>query len=196
VKWLSKFKIGIDKDNLFTVGRMVSVFRIDTEELCQESRDVRGELKKRTLDKKVNTVRVSCSDMSTAVKNELRYNLLKSPLIFLQAFETGETEKEDRTSISRTSVKIMPTSRRFITITSVVLASAPTGTNYYTGGSFDEETYLIALGASLPDEGDNQAVIVSYNYKGWKGSVKASSVRVAMPKLIEIWSLNFILKGK
>jgi len=195
VKWLGNFKIGIDKDNLFTVGRMVSIFRINPIELCTETRDVRGYLKKVSLDKKVDIVEVFCSDMSTAVKNELQYNLMKSNLIFLQAFETGEEEKEDRTSISRTSVKIMPTSKRFITITSVVLASAPTGTNYYTGGSFDEETYLITLGASLPDEGANQAVIVSYNYKGWKGSVKETFIEPLSPKKIEVWSLGFKLTG-
>ena len=49
------------------------------------------------------------------------------------------------------------------TLTNVV-AVGGTGTNYYTGGSYDDASYTITLGTPLPT---SSPCYVTYSYTGW-----------------------------
>ena len=195
--WLSYWQIGEDKTDLTSMGTMKTSFSVNHEEVKKQSRDVQGNLKKISLDKTVDTIRVNCSNMTQQVCDQLEYVLLNArAMIYLKAFDAGRTDKQNRVSTSLTTVKMVKTSRRFISISSVVLASAPSGTNYFTGGSYDEDTYILNLGTSLPAGGGaNQEVIVTYTYKGWKGAVTVDNITMATRKEAEVFNLSFSMEG-
>lgn len=195
--WLGRFLIGTSESNIEEIGRMKSEFSINVEEMTQKSRDVRGDLRKVSLDKIVDTVKVRCSDMTKEVADKLLQKIINTrEMIYLKVFENGKKDIQYRLSSSRDTVKLTRMSRRFITIESVVLASEPAGTNYYSGGNYDEENYIIHLGTPLPEEGgDNQEVIVRFSYRGWKGVVDRASIVTHEVKETGLWKVNFTLEG-
>ena len=56
-----------------------------------------------------------------------------------------------------------------ITVTGVFDNALLTGTNYYTGGSYDDATRTIALGTPLPPD---SLCYVTYIYTGWLVSME------------------------
>jgi len=63
-----------------------------------------------------------------------------------------------------------------ITIDGVFLNPAGTGTNYWTGGSYNSSTFTITLGTPLPIA--TPAVFVSYTYTGWLVMMKSLSHKI------------------
>lgn len=70
--------------------------------------------------------------------------------------QTNETQ----TSIDADTIFVLRTN--LTSVTSVVLASDPSGTNFFTGGTFNSSTGEITLGFSLPSA--NSEVLVTYTY--------------------------------
>lgn len=78
--------------------------------------------------------------------------------------------EELRLSSSKRKVSLIASSRVGITIAGVWLESAPGGTNYWTGGTFDETKKEVSLGTDLP--ANNTDVTVDYSYQGWAVDIK------------------------
>ena len=190
--WLANFQIGMDKDDLHTVGNMKSNYTITPGEEKAVARNIKGKLNKVKLDKLTEDITVDCAYITTETMNNMQSVLMSADeFLYFKPLEDGFTHTEIRTPLTVNTVQSIPTSRRFITIESVVLKSAPLGTNY--GGTMDEETGLITFAAAIPAVED---VIIKYNYKGWYGDVNVNNVSIYIMPEIELFGLNFVVRGK
>ena len=190
--WLKNFLIGEDKSNMITAGNMVSRCDAVSIEEKKVGKNVKGNLNKVRLDKNTDNIRVQCSFMSVQTKNALQSainNALR--FVYFKPLDDGFTNVETRTPLDVNTVKIISTSRRFITIDSIVLASAPGGTNY--GGNIDEETGIVTFALSLPSVED---VIINYTYKGWLGDIEITGIPVYNVQEIEKFNMSFLVRGK
>jgi len=116
--------------------------------------------------------------------------------IYIKCFDASspylQIIDERRISITSGSVKLRRSSRRWIAIDGVWLASDTThvGTNYYTGGSYADDTQIITLGSVLPSA--NEQVIINYTYCGWKVMFNGNPQWVASVANLFNVSMNFI----
>ena len=164
--WLDCFKLGVAGSEIEFASNPSELVAEDIE-LKEEDRNLAG-------DKKICFVKISTKvtlkyplclqsehDKLVSIKNN--YSTFKR-LLVNDAFTIID---EVRTSVSKTSVALVPSSRAGITITGVWLATdtAHTDTNYYTGGSFDSSTKTVTLGTQLA--AINTPVIIDYVYQGW-----------------------------
>jgi len=81
------------------------------------------------------------------------------------------------TSVTKLSAALVAVgSSPSVTITGVFLNPAGTGTNYWTGGSYNSATRAITLGTSLPTA--TAPVYVTYTYTGWLVMLKSLNHRI------------------
>jgi hypothetical protein len=78
-----------------------------------------------------------------------------------------------------------------LTITGIFRTAALTGTNYFTGGSYNRATRKITLGSALPDTND---VFVQYSYLGCLVNMQAINTTAQGGK-VDIHSYDFQLEG-
>ena len=191
--WLDHFWIGDSETNLIEVGNMLSTVRITPRKVKAKGRNVKGQLNKVSLDNIYENLDINCSNMLIADADTLQSAILNiDGLLYLKFFNTGRYHSENRTSQSVSQIKIRRTSRAFITIDKVVLASDPNGTNY--GGTLDTETSIVTIAADLPSA--NSEVIVSYYYKGWRGDATINENSLVRDKRTGLWNFNFSIEGK
>jgi len=194
--FLTHYQIGRSKTNLITMGDVLTEIKIREEELCRVARTVEGELRKVSLEKIISRISFNLKNLSFETLELFKRNLLMigNDLIYFRAFDSWEWE-EFRTSQSKTIVKIARTSRRFISIEGVWdVNDTDRITNYYSGGTFDEESYTITLGTALPQ--DNMEVVVRYLYQGWKGVVRDIDYRPTGRRDSGVYELSFELVGQ
>ena len=190
--WLSNFQIGEDRDDMLTVGNMrSSITRLYNEEK-QVGKNVKGTLNKVKLDKITDNLQVTCNMMTQKTCDDLQSAITNAEkYVYFKPLDAGLNNTEVRTPLDTTRVKITATSRKFITVISVVLKSAPTGTNY--GGTIDENMGIITFAAALPSVED---VIITYNYKGWIGDIEINNITPYLVQEAERFNMTFVLNGK
>ncbi len=164
--WLTAFKLG-KAGSEKTFDNNPSEVTFDDVPIENTERNLAGNLKK-SFVKMGCRIALKYPNCTTDEMNKLysiknAYSYFKR-LLVNDAFAITD---EERTSLDKSTVLLVPSSRAGITIDGVWLATDPThaGTNYYTGGSFGEEDKAVTLGTLLPY--DNIDVLVSYKYQGW-----------------------------
>ena len=79
-----------------------------------------------------------------------------------------------------------------ITITGVYTKFGLTGTNYYSGGSYDRDTRAITLGAPLATA--QYGVFVAYTYLGWLCNIRAINT-TAQGGWVDRFQYDFSIEG-
>jgi hypothetical protein len=164
--WLDCFKLG-DAGSEIEFANNPSEVTFEDVEICDTDRNLAGD-KKKYFSKVGHKISLKYPMCEIAELNKLQsiknaYGTFKR-LLMNDALGIID---EPRISSDKDTVTIMPSSRAGITITGVWLYTdtGHTGTNYYTGGSYNATTKTITLGTSLP--ASNMAVIINYSYQGW-----------------------------
>ena len=191
--WLNHFWIGENETDITEIGDMLSSIQITPKKLKEVVRNVKGQLKKVSLDNIFEDIVMTCSNMLIADVDKLQSLILDADgLLYFKFFDTGRYHTETRISQTTTTIKIRATSRAFIVLHSVVLKSDPEGTNY--GGTLDMDKFIITTAAPLPLA--NSEVLVSYYYKGWRGDVTIDDNSLVENKKTGLWNFNFSIEGK
>lgn len=191
--WLKNWQFGADKNNLKQVGNMLTGITITPRIMSVRARNLRGKMNKVHLNKIVDTVVFNCryiKDLST-VEN-LQAELLTNEFVYFKLWNDGILHRETRISQNETTVKLILTSRKFLTLNKVVLASDPDGFNY--GGSINEDSMVLTTATALPSA--NTEVIVEYYYAGFYGSVDIGNINVFSSPETGYWEMNFTVEGK
>jgi len=193
MNWIKNWYFGADKNNLKQVGNMLTGITITPQVMSVKARNVRGKMNKVNLNKIIDRVDFSCrfvKNLST-IEN-LQAEFLTNEFIYFKLWETGFLHRETRISQTKTKINLFLTSRRFLTLNKVVLASDPEGFNY--GGTINEDDMTLTTSTELPDS--NTEVIVEYYYAGFYGSVDIGSINVFLSPETGYWEMNFTVEGK
>lgn len=194
---LDNLKIGLEKTALTTLGTGQTKIEFSEEEVCNVDYLLNGDLSKRSLNKIRDDLAIQISYVAEADLMTMRAALLRvgNSAVYLKTMTEWEWS-ELRTSESVAVITINRTSKRWITITGVWLATdtEKTGTNYYTGGSFVEEDYEIVLGTELPAAETD--VIIDYEYEGFLGVIKNLSFAPMFLKNSKFYEISFDFLGK
>lgn len=194
---LDNLLIGLTKTELTALGSGTTKIEFNESELCNINYLLNGDLNKRSLNKIRDELSIEISYVSEPDLMLMRNTFLKvgNSEIYLDMM-TDWQWSELRTSETTSLVTINRTSKRFITITGVWLATDTTkaGTNYYTGGSFSEEDYEIILGTAVPSAETD--VIIDYTYNGFLGVIKNISFTPMFVKNSKFYEISFDFIGK
>jgi len=194
---LDNLKIGLTKTALTTLGSGQTEIEFDETEICNIDYLLNGDLSKRSLNKIRDDLSIQISYVAEDDLMTMRAALLRvgNSAVYLNTMTEWEWS-ELRTSESVAVITINRTSKRWITITGVWLATdtEKTGTNYYTGGSFVEEDYEIILGTELPAAETD--VIIDYEYEGFLGVIKNLSFTPMFLKNSKFYEISFDFLGK
>jgi len=194
--WI-KTKIGLysdQKELLYNPGN----FTFQDQEMVTDNRNVLGDLYRSGNCKIITNIQTKYDSISfTELNKILSVANINYNYIYIKCFDTTSTSylqiiDERRISTSTASIKLRRSSRRFVTIDGVWLANDTThvGTNYYTGGSYNDETQTITPGTSLP--ATNTDVIITYKYCGWRVMINSQPQWQASVANLFNLTMNFI----
>lgn len=172
-------------------------FTFQDQELVTDNRNILGDLIRSGTPKVITNIQVKYDSIDfTELNKILSVANVNHNYIYIKCFDTTtpylQIIDEKRISTANNTVKLRRSSRRWITIDGVWLASDTThvGTNYYTGGSYVDETQIITLGSVLPSA--NEQVIVNYKYCGWRVMFNGQPQWVASVANLFNITMNFI----
>lgn len=186
------FQLG-NTGNLRSFANQPSQINFSPDELESSVRNRRGDLFVSNRRKITDRVTVRYPYIDTDEVNTLQSILNDgSEHKELRVQDAFKIIDEKRVSSSVSLVRITRSARIGIAMEGVWLATdtGHTGTNYWTGGSFDADTFEITLGTPLASA--NTEVFVNYTFVGW--NVKVDRIRFTSLRnsLLYTASLGFI----
>lgn len=172
-------------------------FTFQDQELVSDIRNVSGDLIRSGNNKVITSIQAKYDAITFTELNKILSTAnINYNYIYIKCFDASspylQIIDEKRISITNSSIKLRRSSRRWVTIDGVWLASDTThvGTNYYTGGSYVDDTQTITLGSVLPSA--NEQVIINYTYCGWKVMFNGQPQWVASVANLFNITMNFI----
>jgi hypothetical protein len=185
--WLSQFKLGRAGREI-TFDYNPASMTVSEQFIGPSYRDINGDLKKSIIKTYAPLVTINSSYLTIAQRNQL-VSLMQIKDTFLSFIvrDTSDPFKmilEQNVSLSKTTVQIQNTSIThlclelynngfvgIVTIEGVWDNYSMTGTNYYTGGSFDDSNRTITLGT--PFASNKTICYITYAYTGWLVQIKS-----------------------
>jgi hypothetical protein len=176
MNWIENFTIGRAGSEM-TFANNPAELEWGPSEIAFEDRNLAGQ-KKKLVKRITDKVRLTIPIVEEDELNKL-ISMANDNMVFKRFLvSTGFAIIDERRYATGTAeVELMPSSRAGITIQGVWLATdtAHEGTNFYTGGSFNETTRVVTLGTPLEVSGS--AVLVSYLYQGWNVDITDLQVK-------------------
>lgn len=175
--WLNPFKLGRPGYE-YSFDFNPEAMSISDQQMASYSRNLAGGLKKRVINTMAPTIQISSNFLTKTQKDQLE-SLLAITDSFLSfqtrddwqvvlepnAAATLSTVVIQNTSVTKLSAALVAAGAASqITVTGVFTTPNGTGTNYFTGGSYDDANRIVTLGTPLAAL---QTVYVTYTYKGW-----------------------------
>jgi len=175
--WLSSFKLGRPGYEL-TFDANPMQMPIGEAQICAINRVLSGRLKKRVFRTTFPTIKISSNWFPLADRNKF-LSLLSVTDTFLSFQVRDDLEMQGEVNYPTDSTHI-PLRGNSATLLSKALVAAGfasqitvsgvydnpsyTGTNYYTGGSYDDASLVVTLGSAVSA---SVAHYCTYIYKGW-----------------------------
>lgn len=194
MSWLSTFKLGLPGLELDVKGRVASPrFEIVGVENLQ--RNVAGDLKRTFLKHNVPTISLQLMALPMSVVATLTGLYHSRQVLNFLSNTAFSVDHQLETSSADDTVFLTKTGLTGITIVGVFLQAdaANTGTNYFTGGSYDAASREITLGTPLPSA--NESVWVSYTYTGHRVFITRLSPTPYRGESQDLWQASLELTG-
>lgn len=194
MSWFPVFKLGplgLEVGLRMQVAAVMSSMK-NVEQIAE---NILGD-KRRTI-LKMNVPQIAIS--FTAMPNETFYKIegfrQSLDVMNLLMSDAFKVRYQFLTAASTTLVILPNTSATGITIDGVFLRSDTnrTGTNYFSGGSFDPATFKITLGSALPSA--NEPIFVDYSFTGHKVMVTTFDPQPHDADSKDLWRGKLVLEG-
>lgn len=203
--WLSQFKLGRPGyEYSFTVNP--SAMNIDEGPIDIIHRNLAGDLKKSIVKTSAPIIKIA-SGYFTKTQRDQFASLAGIADTFL-SFQTRDDwqnilEKNYPTDTSHVTIQNTSATRLsaqlkaggfsgIISGISVYTTPDGSGTEYFSGGSYDDSTRILTLGATLPD--NVSPVFVTYTYKGWLVNMRKLSHNI-QGGWVDRFQYDFQLEG-
>jgi hypothetical protein len=170
VAWISNFLLGRPGYEIpFDLNP--SSMKISDAQIAATSRVLSGRRKKWVFCTSVPTITIDSKWLLLADRNALEslLSITDTPLSFRVRTGDFQMVNEINSPLSTINVTLQQNSATRlssqITVGSVSTNPNGGGTNYFTGGAYNDLNYVVTLGTALPSS--SQSVYVTYNYSGW-----------------------------
>jgi len=195
MSWYKTFKLGAIGGEL-EIPMQTIALAFDYRQVEQMQRNIAGDNKRTLLKVNVPIIIIQGARMPLATfKRLLGFYQSKISLNFMTNDALGVT---DQSEISRdaSTVYLTNTGVTGIIIRGVYLLADVyrTGTNYYTGGSFNESLLKITLGTPVPNS--NESVWVDYDFTGNRVYVTRFNPFPHVGQYQDFWQVNIELTGR
>lgn len=202
--WLSPFLLGRPGYELSFDVNPASL-SLDEGQIAAFDRTLAGIGKKWVFNTYIPTIKISSDWFPIATRNQF-VSLLSVTDTFLsfQTRDDWQMQLEINPILSASTVSVQTNSATrlsaalvaagfssVVTIVGVFDNPAGTGTNYFTGGSYNDQSYVVTLGTNFATQ---QYAYVTYTYKGWLVDLQKVSTK-AMGGKSDLLSYDYQLVG-
>ncbi len=176
--WLSAFKLGRPQNEL-TFDLNPAAIEIREAQVYARQRTISGHLYKRVFRTSFPTISLESSYFSLTQRNAMASLLAITDTMLSFKLRDGDFQTvleicyptgattlpiRENSAVLLSEAIVAAGGSSCITINGVYDNAAGTGTNYYTGGSYDDASFVIAPGTPLLT---SNAHYVTYSYGGW-----------------------------
>ncbi len=194
MSWLSTFLLGRIGQELPLALQIVDINK-NFRNAEMDQRNISGDYKRSLIKVGIPVIQVQFANATNDAISRLQGMRNRREVLNFKDRNDSGVRDQIETSVTDMSVFLTNTGVSGVTIVGVFLSSDYTkaGTNYFTGGSYNDSTREITLGSALPD--DETEVIVDYNYTGHRVVVTALDVHPHQGSYKDFWLGTFELTG-